>query len=119
MPITEEDARRLEARGHRREDFAEVDAEGILTLRNVDKGDASGARHCHFLRDDLCSVYEHRPAGCRLYPFVLDATARRVVRDEDCPHRREFKQDPAAGRRLAVTWGTVGAEARKRLKKRS
>lgn len=114
MPITEEDARRLEARGHKREDFAEADGDGILTLRNIDNADPAGKRHCYFLRSDLCSVYEARPAGCRIYPFVLDASATRVVRDEDCPHRREFAQDAGAGRRLRVLWGAIGAEAAKR-----
>lgn len=96
MPLTDDDARRLEALGHDRSDFSFRNADGFLQLRTRD---AEGPRPCFFLADGQCSVYADRPAGCRIYPLVLD-DQRRLVRDEDCPHRAEFLLDPAAKRRI-------------------
>ncbi|RLF11215.1 MAG: YkgJ family cysteine cluster protein [Thermoprotei archaeon] len=64
MPLTEEDIARLEALGYIRRDFARVE-EGLIKLRNVDG-------HCFFYNPELkaCMVYENRPEGCRLYPFI-------------------------------------------------
>ncbi len=33
------------------------------------KGDAAGS--CWFLEDSRCRIYNHRPYGCRIYPFML------------------------------------------------
>jgi Fe-S-cluster containining protein len=35
---------------------------------------------CYFLRNKRCSVYEHRPVTCRVYPFALRFTALGDVR---------------------------------------
>ena len=101
MPLTEEDAARLAALGHPRERFTRV-LGGTLTLNNVD-----GA--CYFLKDERCSVYADRPAGCRIYPFVLTAEGR-MVRDVDCPHRAEFKAQPGLQRRLLRIVAVIGRE---------
>jgi len=108
MPLTEADAARLEALGHKRADFSLVNDEGVLQLRNVE-----GA--CFFLKDEKCSVYAERPQGCRIYPFVMTEDGARVLRDEDCPHRREFPHDASALRRIRIIHGTLAREAAKRL----
>lgn len=112
MLLAEDDVRRLEAAGRRREDFVERDEAGHAALRNV--ADADGKRHCVFLVDGRCSVYADRPQGCRFYPLTLSSDALRVVRDVDCPHRAEFPMDPAAGRRLRTLLQVIVKEARKR-----
>lgn len=85
MPLTEADIARIESLGHRRENFCELDDESVPQLLN--DGD-----HCVFLgKNGLCSIYEHRPEGCRLYPLVWDRDAERVVRDDFCPWNRAFK----------------------------
>jgi Fe-S-cluster containining protein len=37
---------------------------------------------CGFFKDNRCSVYEHRPVTCRVWPFTLgfDATGKRLTR---------------------------------------
>lgn len=64
MPLTQRDVDRLVKLGYRVEEFAEL-RKGLLRLRNVDG-------HCFFYDPSsrACRVYEHRPEGCRLYPFI-------------------------------------------------
>lgn len=47
-------------------------------------------RPCPFLRDNRCTVYEHRPANCRDYPYLdkPDFTSRTLAmigRLSECP----------------------------------
>ena len=95
MPLTEDDITRLAALGHRREDFVTWSDEGTAQLKVREET----GKPCFFLRDNRCSVYADRPAGCRIYPLVLNEHGR-LVRDEDCPHRAEFPLDPTAKRRI-------------------
>jgi Fe-S-cluster containining protein len=82
MTLTLADVARLEATGHT--GFCGELDDGSWVLRNVDG-------HCVFLVVGRCSVYARRPEGCRLYPLVLDLDKDRVVRDDFCPFRREFR----------------------------
>jgi Predicted Fe-S-cluster oxidoreductase len=45
---------------------------------------------CPFLKDNLCSVYEHRPANCRDYPYLnkpdlVFRTLNMIGRTAECP----------------------------------
>lgn len=99
MPLTEEDISRLEALGHARAAFVAWSNDGTAQLNTVDPAEGATERPCFFLRDNKCGVYADRPAGCRIYPLVMNERSR-VVRDEDCPHRAEFPLDPSAKRRI-------------------
>ena len=96
MTLTEADAARLEAVGHR--DFFFVNDDHDLQLINVDG-------HCIFLVDGRCSVHDDRPEGCRLYPLILDLSVDRVVLDAFCPWAKEFTftQDDRVELRRSVT----------------
>lgn len=88
MPLTAADIERLETvRGRGRASFTVVDGDGPPRLANEDG-------HCVFLGEAGCTVYDSRPAGCRLYPLVFDPDANRGVLDEDCPHTRSFRVRP-------------------------
>lgn len=99
MPLTVEDVARLEGMGHERAAFVAWSAEGSAQLATVEPAEGMPGRPCFFLRDERCSVYADRPAGCRIYPLVLNERAR-LVRDDECPHRGEFALDPSAKRRI-------------------
>ncbi|MEM4729665.1 MAG: dCTP deaminase [Thermoplasmata archaeon] len=92
MPLTSGDIERIEALGFRREDFI-ISTKGWTRLRNV-----NGA--CFFLRGGICSIYPHRPEGCRLYPVVLDVETREAVLDPECPSRDCFRITPERRKRL-------------------
>jgi hypothetical protein len=95
MPITEDDITRLAALGHAREHFVTWSDDETAQLKVREEP----GKPCFFLRENRCSVYADRPAGCRIYPLVLNEKGR-LQRDEDCPHRAEFPLDPTAKRRI-------------------
>ena len=128
MPLTEEDAQRLEKLGHERARFSRIDpGDNVLYLQTVPRAEGmtdagrsdadikagKPGRPCYFLKDNRCSVYADRPAGCRIYPFVMTPEGR-LMRDADCPHAREFPADPAAGRRIQRIAATLSTEAARR-----
>ena len=78
MPLSEDDIRRLEGLGYRKEDFSII-VNGIRRLRNVNG-------RCFFLSpDNRCVIYSERPEGCRLYPAVLNPDTMEVEVDYTCP----------------------------------
>lgn len=108
MPLTEADIARIERLGHARDDFCELDEDLVPQLKN--DGD-----HCVFLgTTGRCTIYEHRPDGCRLYPLVWDRDAGRVVRDDFCPWHREFPIDAQGEAAVLRVLRTLEREARQR-----
>jgi Fe-S-cluster containining protein len=99
MPLTEDDIKRLEAKGHDRAAFVTWSPGGTAQLQTVAPLEGATARPCFFLKENRCSVYADRPAGCRIYPLVLNERSK-LMRDEDCPHGKEFPMDPTAKRRI-------------------
>lgn len=65
---------------------------------------------CTFLGPDGCTVYAHRPAGCRIYPLVLDPESGRGVLDADCPHPRGFRVRPRDRAALAELVAALGLD---------
>jgi Fe-S-cluster containining protein len=100
MTLTEADVRRLGARGHA--GFWRQNARGDLQLVNRDG-------RCVFLTADGCSVYDHRPEGCRLYPLVLDVERDVVRHDPFCAVADRF---PITREASAQLRGSVAAEER-------
>ena len=85
MPLLISDILRIEALGFKREYFV-VYRNGVPRLRNVNG-------RCVFLSgNNACTIYRHRPLGCRLYPLVYDVSSNRVVIDDLCPKRDEIKK---------------------------
>lgn len=108
MPLTEADILRIEALGHRREVFSALDDEFVPQLRN-DSG------HCVFLGPTgRCTIYEHRPDGCRLYPLVWDRDRNDVVLDDFCPWNREFPVAPQKRAALVRVLRTLEVESSQR-----
>ncbi|RLG78751.1 MAG: hypothetical protein DRO13_06790 [Thermoprotei archaeon] len=60
---------------------------GIPRLKNIDG-------HCIFLdpSTNMCTIYEHRPLGCRLYPLVYDVDRDEVSLDTTCPRASTVRE---------------------------
>lgn len=103
MPLLESDIERLEAKtGASRKEFSKPDEETQTPrLRNIDG-------HCTFLGETGCTVYEDRPAGCRLYPLVLDPDTHQGVLDPECPHTKGFRVRPRDRAALKELVGALG-----------
>lgn len=113
MPLSESDIQRLEKAGHARADFAILDPTGYVILKNVPSTNpAKEGHHCTFLKDDKCSVYDVRPEGCRWYPVIL-TPHRKVVRDDECPHRAEFPIPAGSERKLRALLNEMERDAYK------
>jgi hypothetical protein len=81
MPLTVEDLERIKALGFDENDFS-IFVGGVRRLRNVHG-------RCYFLEENRCTIYEHRPEGCRIYPLVL--SSGKVVVDDLCPMKDEVE----------------------------
>ncbi len=77
MQLSGADIKRIEKLGYDKDEFS-VEIDGVRVLRNVDG-------KCFFLKDGRCSIYPHRPVGCRLYPVVWDFEKGRAVVHDFCP----------------------------------
>jgi Fe-S-cluster containining protein len=63
---------------------------------------------CKFYKDQRCTVYEHRPVTCRVWPFTLsfDSTGKRITRMEindalPCPYELDGSNQP---QKLVEDW---------------
>jgi Fe-S-cluster containining protein len=81
MTLTDEDVERISGLGV--SDFYDY-KNGYLQLKNVHG-------HCIFLDRNLCSIQENKPAGCRLYPLILDVDTIEAFLHDFCPHTEEFE----------------------------
>jgi uncharacterized protein len=110
MLLSNMDIQRLEKQGFKSEFFARVDDSGYVTLRNR-KG------HCVFYKpqEHACVVYAVRPAGCRVYPVILDEV-RGIVVDNICIARDSVsgREKVLRGKVVVELLDVVDAEAEKR-----
>lgn len=84
ITLTAPDIRRIEAEGYT--GFVEETGDGEKKLRMV-RG------RCMFVRDDKCSIYEHRPRVCREFPFRKTLGFIPNAREWSCcPGMKEFKK---------------------------
>lgn len=84
MPLTEGDIKRFQSAG--KSNFYIRTQDGYIQLKNVHG-------HCIFLGDDgKCTVYDIRPEGCRVYPWVYNEEKGSIEADVDCPYSEEFEE---------------------------
>ena len=66
---------------------------GWLQLKNQDG-------RCVFHSGVMCTIYENRPDGCKLYPIIYDKDKKHVVFDKDCPQRDKFHMSKSITKQL-------------------
>ncbi|MFH1100745.1 MAG: YkgJ family cysteine cluster protein [Methanobacteriota archaeon] len=82
MLLTNKDVDRIQALGYSTDFFVRY-IDGWMQLQN-----RQGT--CVFHDGTCCTIYEHRPEGCSLYPLVFLKGDNTVILDEDCPQRILF-----------------------------
>jgi len=83
MPLSRLDMKRISKLDYRLEDFAIKTEEGWRLKNRFGR--------CVFLVEGGCKIYPHRPEGCRLYPLAYEENSGKMVLDNLCPYRYEFK----------------------------
>jgi len=88
--------------------FVELDMGPRIMGLKKRHDEEEGREACKFYRDRRCSVYEHRPVTCRVWPFTLslDGEGRRITRLEindalPCPFELDGVNDP---KKLVSDW---------------
>lgn len=86
MLLSNKDIKRLENRGFSQNQFVNYDMQGYAQLKNCDG-------YCIFYdrKNRKCSVYSARPAGCKVYPVILDEETG-IILDDICQSRKSIKQ---------------------------
>ncbi len=82
MVLTTQDIQTIEKVGYETRFFVS-ERNGWLQLKNKNG-------RCVFHDGTVCTIYDHRPEGCVLYPIVYDKDHRRAILDSDCPQKHQF-----------------------------
>jgi Fe-S-cluster containining protein len=67
--------------------------DGWLKLKNQDG-------RCVFHNSIMCTIYEKRPDGCKLYPIIYDKDEKHAIFDKDCPKRDKFYMSKSITKQL-------------------
>jgi Fe-S-cluster containining protein len=110
MLLSQRDILRFEKRGYDKNYFAKYDKRGYVQLKNR-KG------YCVFYdpTKHRCNVYADRPAGCRVYPVILDEE-KGIVLDDICSSRNTIteKEKKVKGKQVIKLLEQIDKEAAKR-----
>jgi Fe-S-cluster containining protein len=110
MLLSKKDIKRLEDKGYRQNQFVRYDKQGYATLKNRDG-------YCIFYDriNRRCSEYANRPAGCRVYPVIVDVE-QGIVLDTICESRNTISDEEKSfkGKRVVKLLEVIDSEALKR-----
>jgi uncharacterized protein len=110
MLLCKKDVKCLEKRGFRQSQFVNFDKNGYAVLKNRDG-------YCVFydLKNRKCSIYEDRPAGCRVYPVILDEETG-IILDDICQSRNTItlEEKKIKGKEVISLLEIIDAEALER-----
>jgi uncharacterized protein len=86
MLLSQKDIKLIESRGFSKNYYVKYDLQGYAQLKNRDG-------YCVFydLKNRKCIIYSDRPAGCRVYPVILDED-KGIVLDDICDSRNTISE---------------------------
>jgi uncharacterized protein len=114
MLLSKEDIERLKNEGYQKSEFVYFDKKGYATLKNH-RG------YCVFYdrKNRKCGEYTSRPAGCRVYPVIVDEEKGIIVDDIcECGNTISEHEKEVKGRRVIGLLELIDIEALERRKKR-
>jgi Fe-S-cluster containining protein len=110
MLLCKKDIKRLEKKGFSQNQFVSYDRRGYAQLKNR-------GGYCVFygLKNRQCNVYADRPAGCRVYPVILDEDTG-IILDDICQSRGSITQSEKnlKGKRVIRLLEVIDCEALER-----
>lgn len=109
MVLTTQDIQTLEKLGYEPPSFV-TQRNGWLQLRNKNG-------RCVFHNGVNCTIYDHRPEGCVLYPIVYDKDHRCAIHDSECPQKQCFPISKTNERQLHALVSLLEKERKERLQK--
>ena len=107
MLLSEKDIDKICSLGMKREKFI-TRKNGWLMLKNK-KG------RCVFHNGKYCTIYNHRPEGCQLYPLIYNKDFHQVLFDKDCPHPNWFTLTEEKKQQLFSLIDTLFIERKNRV----
>lgn len=110
MLLSYRDIEIIEKLGHQK-DFFVVEKEGWLQLRNHHG-------RCVFHNGNKCTIYNHRPEGCSLYPIVYDKTNKQAILDDECPQKTLFSLPKTKQEQLRTLVRLLQKERTQRLRRK-
>ena len=110
MLLSKKDIKRLEKKGFNQNSFVRYDKYGYAQLKNHSGFCVFYDSHKH-----ICNVYVDRPAGCRVYPVILDEE-KGIVLDTICQSRKSITQSEKnlKGKRVVRLLEVIDSEALER-----
>lgn len=110
MLLSKKDIKRLEKKGFSQNQFINLDKQGYAVLKNREG-------YCFFYdrKNRHCSVYADRPAGCRVYPVIVDEDVG-IILDEICQSISTITQKEKAvkGKQVVKLLEIIDSEALER-----
>jgi len=110
MLLSNEDIKRLEKKGFHKKYFMKIDKEGYAQLKNRNG-------YCVFydLENQQCKVYNDKPAGCGVYPVILDEEVGIII-DDICPEKASIaiEEKEEKGKAVVRLLEVIDAEAKAR-----
>ena len=82
--------------------------DGWLQLKNRDG-------RCVFHNGIKCSIYDHRPEGCRMYPVIFDKDNNCAILDKECPYRTKFLITQSLRKKLFLLVSRIESERFQRM----
>jgi uncharacterized protein len=112
MLLSKKDISRLEEIGFSQNQFVLFDKQGYAQLKNREG-------YCFFYDriNHQCKVYVKRPAGCRVYPVILDEDTG-IILDSICESRKSITESEKKlkGKRVIKLLDVIDSEAHERCK---
>ncbi len=111
MVLTTRDIQTIEKAGYEARIFVS-ERNGWLQLKNS-KG------RCVFHNGTICTIYDHRPKGCVLYPVVYDKDSGCAFLDSECPQILCFPLSKTKEQQINILVHHLEKERRERMQKKN
>jgi Fe-S-cluster containining protein len=111
MVLSYHDIENIQKIGYDRQFFVSEN-KGWLQLKNHQG-------RCVFHNRTRCTIYDHRPEGCTLYPVVYDKDNNSAILDKECPQKHRFSLSKAKSQQLDLLISILEKERTERTQSKN